>query len=421
MLPPARARARPGPAGGDPGPAPARYPRPVAKERATPGSQTSLREANRARIVAAVQQRGSVTQIEIAGATGLSTATVSNIVKELTQAGVLATAPTSRSGRRAMAVTLARSRGLVAGIHFAERSLRVAVADLTGRVVAEQRLPLPKDHRPDISLDRGSLLVEELVDSLGAGQQEVLGVGVGLAAPVDPNTGIIGAERIMAAWGGTPVGAALEDRWRIPVAVDNDANLGAFAEVRFGAAQGYRHVAYLRAAHGTGLGLVLDGRVYHGRGGGAGELGHMIVVEGGEVCQCGSRGCLQTTIGADALLARITATHGHQTLRDVVTGALMGDAGHVAVLGDAGRRLGAAAATVVALLDPELVVVGGDLAHAGDILLAPLRAELAARSLVSRLGPPPVVAGTLGDQAEVRGAVALAVDTVNLAALGGAS
>ena len=393
----------------------------MAKDRATPGSQTSLREANRARIVAAVQQRGSVTQIELAGATGLSTATVSNIVKELTQSGVLATTPTSRSGRRALAVTLARSRGLVAGIHFAERSLRVAIADLTSRVVAEQRLPLPKDHRLDLGMERGAVLVEELVDSLGAGQREVLGVGVGLAAPVDPATGVIGADRIMAAWGGTPIGAFLEERWGVPVAIDNDANLGAFAEVRLGAAQGCRHVAYLRVAHGTGLGLVLDGRVYHGRGGGAGELGHMIVVEDGEPCQCGSRGCLQTTIGAEALLARLPPSHGHQTLRDIVTGALMGDPDHRAVLTEAGRRLGAAAATVTALLDPEIIVVGGDLAHAGDILLAPLRAELAARSLVSRLGPPPVVAGTLGDQAEVRGAVALAVDTVNLAALGGGS
>ncbi|HWS57464.1 MAG TPA: winged helix-turn-helix domain-containing protein, partial [Actinotalea sp.] len=133
----------------------------MAKDRATPGSQTSLREANRARIVSAVQQRGSITQIELAGVTGLSAATISNIVKELTVAGVLHTAPTSRSGRRAQEVTLARNLGLVAGVHLAERSLRVALADVTHRVVAEQRLPLPPGHRADSSLDRVALMIEE--------------------------------------------------------------------------------------------------------------------------------------------------------------------------------------------------------------------------------------------------------------------
>ncbi|WP_372594998.1 winged helix-turn-helix domain-containing protein, partial [Actinotalea sp.] len=111
----------------------------MAKDRATPGSQTALREANRARIVAVVQQRGSITQIELAGITGLSPATVSNIVKELTLAGVLQTAPTSRSGRRAQEVTLARNLGLVAGVQVSERSLRVALADVSQRIVADQR------------------------------------------------------------------------------------------------------------------------------------------------------------------------------------------------------------------------------------------------------------------------------------------
>jgi DNA-binding Lrp family transcriptional regulator len=118
----------------------------VPKDRVQPGSQTSLREANRARLIDAVQKRGSITQVELVGATGLSVATISNIVKELTLAGVLSTTPTSRSGRRAQLVTLARNLGLVAGVHVCERSMRVALADVTQRVIAEQRLPLPPEH-----------------------------------------------------------------------------------------------------------------------------------------------------------------------------------------------------------------------------------------------------------------------------------
>lgn len=118
--------------------------------------------------MSAVQQRGSLTQIELAGVTGLSPATVSNIVKELTGAGVLHTSPSTRSGRRALQVTLARNLGLVAGVHFGTRSMRVALADASMRVLADQRMPLAPDHRADTGLQRAALLVGEMVASVDA-------------------------------------------------------------------------------------------------------------------------------------------------------------------------------------------------------------------------------------------------------------
>src|SRR5690606_37244904 len=255
----------------------------------TPGSQTSLREANRARIVSAVQRRGSLTQVELAGVTGLSPATVSNIVKELTTAGLLHTSPTSRSGRRAQQVTLARNLGLVAGVHFGTRTLRVALADVTHRVVAEQRMPLPPDHRADAGIERAAMLVAEMVESVEATMQEVLAVGVGVPAPVDVTTGRISAVGMLRGWDGFAVPEELERRLGVPCYIDNDANLGALAEVRLGAARGRRHVVYLRASHGVGGGLVLDGEVFHGRSGTAGEIGHMTIEENGPICRCGNR------------------------------------------------------------------------------------------------------------------------------------
>ncbi|WP_149204300.1 ROK family transcriptional regulator [Actinotalea subterranea] len=388
----------------------------MAKDRATPGSQTSLREANRARIVSAVQQRGSITQVELAGATGLSAATISNIVKELTGAGVLHTSPTSRSGRRAQEVTLARNLGLVAGVHFGERSLRVALADVTLRVVAEQRLPLPPEHRADAGLDQVAMLVEEMLESLGTGPSEVLALGVGVPAPVDVVTGQVSAAGILRGWDGTVVPDVLEQRLGVRVVVDNDANLGALAEVRLGVARGLTHVAYLRVSHGVGLGLVLDGRVYHGRSGGAGELGHLVVNPDGPPCRCGNRGCLETSVGAAELLGRLRPTHGHLTLRDVVTRAQEGDQACRDVVADAGRQLGEAAATVCTLLDPQMVVVGGDLALAGEILLEPLRDVLDAKTVPSTAGPVAVEMSMLGAQAEVRGALVLALDTYDIGA-----
>ena len=383
----------------------------MAKDRATPGSQTSLREANRARIVSAVQQRGSLTQVELAGVTGLSAATISNIVKELAGAGVLNTSPTSRSGRRALEVTLARNLGLVAGVHFGERSLRVAVADVAHRVVAEQRLPLPPEHRADSGLDRVAFLVEEMVDSLGATLGEVLAMGVGVPSPVDVQTGQLSSVGMMRGWDGIDVPDVLGRRLGVPVTVDNDANLGALAEVRLGVARGLQDVAYLRISHGVGMGLVLGGRVFQGRSGGAGEVGHIRVVEDGQACRCGNRGCLETEVSSLQLLRRLQESHGHLTLRDVVAMAQDGDATCREVIADAGRLLGTAVATLCTLIDPEMVVVGGELAHAGDILLDPLRDVVDERVLPSTAGPVAIEASALGDQAEVRGALVLALDT----------
>lgn len=392
----------------------------MAKDRATPGSQTSLREANRARIVSAVQQRGSLTQVELAGVTGLSAATISNIVKELTAAGVLHTSPTSRSGRRAQEVTLARNLGLVAGVHLGERSLRVALADATLRVVAEQRMPLAPEHRADSSLDRAAMLVDEMVDAVGAAPDELLAVGVGVPAPVDVRTGRVSAPGVMRGWDGVDIPHTLGRRLPAPVVVDNDANLGALAEARLGAGRDVRDLAYLRVAHGVGLGLVIRGAVLHGRTGAAGEIGHLVVDPGGLPCRCGRSGCLETVVAAPALLARLAPVHGHLTLRDVVARAHDGEPDILEVLADTGRRLGNAMAAVCTVVDPELVVVGGELARAGEVVLGPLRRELADSMLPSTAGPVEVVASQLGDQAEVRGALVLALDAYQVSGpLGG--
>ncbi len=382
----------------------------VSQSRATPGSQTSLREANRARVVRAVQQHGSLTQIELAGITGLSPASVSNIVTELADSGVLDTSPSIRSGRRARLVTLARSIGLVAGIDVGSRSMRVAVADTSLQVLATEHLPLAHDHRADMGLQRAAMLVGELVQSVGASGDELLAVGVGVPAPVDVDRGVVSSSALLRGWDGAAVTDMLDGMLHVPISIDNDANLGALAEARYGAAVGYDPVAYIRASHTIGGGIVIGGRILHGRSGSAGELGHIVVDVNGAVCRCGNRGCLETVAGSAAVLKMLSTSHGHLTLDDVVAKAIAGDTGCRRAIADTARHIGMAAATLCSLVDPQIVVIGGRLAEAGELFLSPLRAATEQHVLPSQAGPPVIALAEFGLEAELRGALVTALD-----------
>ncbi|WP_239073140.1 ROK family transcriptional regulator [Sediminihabitans luteus] len=389
-------------------------------DRSTPGSQTSLREANRLRLVDAVKRFGGLTQVELAAATGLSTATVSTIVKELIAAGVVETHTTSRSGRRAQKVTIARRVGLVAGVQVGHRHLQVTLADFSRTVVAEQQMPLPAEHRLDTGLDRVALLIVDLLERVGAQTDELLAVGLALPAPVDSATGMISVRGVLRGWDDTHIGQVLSKRLATPVFVENDANLGALAEHDFGAARGARDSIFVRASYGTGAGLVLGDHLHRGYAGTAGEIGHVQITPDGPICRCGNRGCLETVVGATALLEMLRTSHGPLTLRDVIAQAIEGDPGCRRVVADAGARIGAAVATLATGINPQCVVVGGELAETGEVLVGPLREAVLRHVVPNTLAPLEVVVGELGTRAEVMGAVALALRSTDVASDGSA-
>lgn len=374
----------------------------------TPGTPTSLREANRGRIVDAVKRFGGLTQVELAAATGLSTATVSTIVRELLDAGVVETHATSRSGRRAVKVTMARRLGLVAGVEVGPRALRVALGDLTLSVVADQTMPLPSDHRSDTTLDRAALLIVDLLERVGAELDELLAIGLAMPGPVDSATGEVTVRGVLRGWDDLHVGQVLSKRLARPVHVDKDANLAALAEHDLGAAREHHDSVYVRVGHTTSAGLVLGDRLHRGYAGTAGEIGHVQVDPAGPVCRCGNRGCLDTVVGAQALLGSLRSSHGDLTLRDLIAHAGEGDPGCRRVVADAGRAVGEVVAGLVTVLNPQVVVVGGELARTGEVLLDPLRTAILTHAIPGRLAPVEVVPAALGDRAEVLGALALA-------------
>jgi predicted NBD/HSP70 family sugar kinase len=386
----------------------------VADQRRTPGSQTSLREANRARIVDAIKKHGGLTQVELAGVTGLSPATVSNIVKELSQAGLLHTTPSTRSGRRAQHVTLAHGLGLVAGVHFSTRHMRVAVSDAAHTVVAEQHMPLAKDHRADNELDRTMLLLADLLESVDSSMDELLAVGIALPAPLDRASGLVARNGIMRGWDGVPVAEVMERRIKRPVFVDNAANLSALAEHRLGAARGTSDAVFLEIGDGIGAGLILDGRLFRGHSGAAGEFGHTTIRDDGPLCRCGNRGCLEAIAGGPAIIETLRGAHMNLKLSDIVVRAMGGDSASIRAIADAGKNVGVAAANLANLIDPERFVVGGELARAGELLLGPMRFAIERSVIVGPSAIPDVVQGQLGERAATLGAIVHALDRADV-------
>ncbi|WP_301128825.1 ROK family transcriptional regulator [Streptomyces cacaoi] len=386
----------------------------------TPGSQSSLHRANLERVVRAVRMAGSLTQAEIARTTGLSAATVSNIVRELKEAGTVEVTPTSSGGRRARAVSLSADAGLVVGVDFGHSHLRVAIGNLAHKVLSEDAEPIDVDASSAEGLDRAEAMVRRLVEtaSAGTGRAKVIGVGLGVPGPIDIGTGVLGSTAILPGWAGTNPRDDLAARLGVPVYVDNDANLGALGEQVWGAGHGAEDLAYIKVASGVGAGLVISGQVYRGPGGTAGEIGHITLDESGPVCRCGNRGCLETFTAARYVLPLLTPTHGAGlTMERMVRLAQEGDPGCRRVIADVGRHIGSGVASLCNLLNPSRVVLGGDLAEAGDLVLDPVRDSVARYAIPSAARQLTVLPGELGSRAEVLGALALVLSEMGEATL----
>nr|WP_042436493.1 ROK family transcriptional regulator [Streptacidiphilus albus] len=374
----------------------------------TPGSQSSLHRANLERVLRAVRMAGSLTQAEIARSTGLSAATVSNIVRELKEAGTVVVTPTSSGGRRARSVSLSADAGIVVGVDFGHSHLRVAVGNLAHRVLAEESEPIDTDASADEGFGRAEALVTRLLEQTGFRTEKVIGVGLGVPGPIDGETGALGSTAILPGWTGIAPGQELSARLGMQVYVDNDANLGALGELVWGAGRGLSDLAYIKVASGVGAGLVISGQIYRGPGGTAGEIGHITLDESGPVCRCGNRGCLETFVAARHILNLLSSSHGADlTVPKVVQLAQRGDLGCRRVLADAGRQIGTGVANLCNLLNPRRVILGGDLAEAGDLVLDPIRESVARYAIPSAARQLSVVPGTLGGRAEVLGALAL--------------
>ncbi len=378
-----------------------------------PGSTASLRTANQHRVVDAIRAGDELSQAEISRVTELAPATVSNIVRVLSTAGFLE--QSGGAGRRGATVRISRGAGLVAGVDFGHSHVQVSLGDLAGKVIASELRPLDNDHDHDEGLALARELLGGLLDGQATNEGALRAAGLGLPAPVGRN-GVIDSGSILPGWVGVSAADAATAVFGVPTLADNDANLGALAESRVGAGVGLSSMVYLKVASGVGAGLVLDGRVYRGGLGTAGEIGHMTMDENGPLCRCGSRGCLEAYVGGFSLVNQLAPLQPDLTMASLVALVQAEDVGARRLVEDAGRYLGRAAAMIANLLGPEIIVVGGDLATAGDLLIDGVRDGLRRHALEPVEREVLVAPAALGDQSSAVGTILLALDAVELPA-----
>jgi glucokinase-like ROK family protein len=376
-----------------------------------------------------VRERGLRSRTEIVRSTGLTRAIVAQRVAELMSRGLLVEGELgpSSGGRAPRQLEFPAEAGHILAADLGATSIDVAVADVSGRILAHVAEPASIADGPERILGR----VDELFrQSLAAGARppgELWGIGIGVPGPVDFGSGCVVAPPIMPGWGEFPIRQTFAARYDVPVWVDNDVNVMTLGELRAGAARGHSTVVLLKIGTGIGAGIVVDGRLHRGAQGSAGDVGHTQVTRDPAVlCRCGKVGCLEALAGGAALARDATrlAEEGSSQLlsermreqtggidaADVSWAASHGDAASAQLIVRAGRLVGQTLSTVVHVLNPSLIVIGGGVANTGDPLLAAIREAIYGQSLPLATRELQIQPVALGSQSGVVGVAAMVTD-----------
>ena len=257
------------------------------------------------------------------------------------------------------------------------------MGDLSGRILGEYR------RRLEDGVDHHLALADArtMLDSVRVGSARLRAVGLGLPAPIAGD--VVQSSAIFPGWEGVNAREVAEDVFDVPVHVENDANLGALAEHRIGAARGHDSSVYVKTSSGVGAGIIVDNELFQGAGGTAGEIGHLTIDENGPLCRCGKRGCLEAYTSTPFVTREVSGqVPGADDIDQVVAAAREGNVAARRALEEAGPHLGRGLASVVNLINPSIVVVGGHLAMAGDLLLDPRASRCAATPSTRSRRPP---------------------------------
>ncbi|ROS31350.1 ROK family transcriptional regulator [Cellulomonas sp. PhB150] len=384
---------------------------------ATTSERTAPRLRTREDLLHLIRANDDVTRAELVELTGMSRSTVNQSVGRLiadgriTESEALPQGRGSGSGRPAAGLKAVADGAPVAGIDFGHNHVHVAVADALGKPIADERTTLDVDLRATDAIDVAVGILTRIRAEQGIGH--ISSLVAGIPGPLDARTGLVRSPTILSSWVG--LAPADELRRRVEdvghVHVENDAVLGAYGELKAGAGRYRRAFLYVKASHGIGAGLVIDGVPFKGANGLAGEIGHTHLPGHTEMCRCGNRGCLESVVSVQALLAQLAHTHpgtdpaeiGLTTFTDGITQRL---------LDEAGRELGRVLASLCNLLNPDALIIGGELGATGSGFLDGVEATVARHAQPATAAALEIMPAALGVRAEVTGALQMAASMV---------
>ena len=343
------------------------------------GNRDLIRAINRSAVLNTIKNFGPISRTDIARRTGLSAATITGITTVLIEDSLVFEKEQgdSSGGRRPILLALNPRGGFVVGLKLTEENVTAALTDLEATVIAKQTI-LIEDISVDMVINSIVEVVEKLELQASIEQQNLFGVGIGLAGIIDADRGVLRYSPIFG-WHDVPLVDLLQSRLKVPVFIDNDVNTFTLTERWFGKGQGVDNFLTVTVGRGIGMGIVVNGQLYQGVKGGAGEFGHTVINPEGPMCDCGKRGCLETYASDPALVRAAKTSFENGKMKKAVNSinelqalAEEGDPGAKNVYAEAGETLGRGIANLINVFNPELIIIGGEGVGAGDLLFKPL-------------------------------------------------
>lgn len=379
----------------------------------------TTRAHNKRLILKTIYNAGEISRADIARVTSLTRGTVSDAVTELMEEGLVKEIGIGKStgGKPPTLLSVVENSRYLIGIDLADSEFRGAGLNLRGKIRNNFKIPI-RDSDGETALYLLYQLIEKLIESADS---PILGIGIGTPGLIDSERGIV-KNAVNLDWHDLSLKGILEKKYNLPVYIANDCQVAALAECTFGENNNVKNLIVIKVGRGTGAGIVINGKIHYGDGFGAGEIGHVKVVENGDLCRCGNSGCLETLTSTRAIVrsARIIFQQDKNSLlhnfsknpdeidmETIFKAFEAGDKEIHKLASVAGHYLGIAIANLVGALNIQKIVIAGPLSYFGRALIDPIKEEMKRRALRSLADETEVEVSKLGTEIVILGAGAL--------------
>lgn len=379
----------------------------------------TTRAHNKRLILKTIYNAGEISRADVARETGLTRATVSDTVAELMEEGLVKEVRVGKStgGKPPTLLSVVENSRYLIGIDLADSEFCGAGLNLRGKIRNRFKIPV-KDSDGEKALSLLYQLIEKLIESADS---PILGIGIGTPGLIDPERGIV-KNAVNLDWHDLPLKEILEKKYNLPVYIANDCQVAALAESTFGENNGVKNLIVIKVGKGTGAGIVINGKIYYGDGFGAGEIGHVKVIDDGDICRCGNSGCLETLTSTRAilksakvifqqdknsLLHNFTKNSDEIDMETIFKAFEAGDKEIHKLISIVGHYLGIVIANLVGSLNIQNIVIAGVLSRFGSALIKPMEEEIKRRSLKALASVTRITVSKLGSEIVILGAGAL--------------